>query len=349
MPTKKAQGRNFCFTHNNYKAGDIEALMGADWISYGCVGKEVGESGTPHLQGYIQLKKGMRITEVNVAKRLKKLFEKQPAVFIAKGTVEQNQTYCSKQASEEEDDEKYFEWGEARGKKTQGTRSDIAKFKDAVVEGKDDLTLAEEFPGEFMKYYKAADRLRKSLKKAQGETAMKEAYKNVTLRDWQEKLVKHVEEQNDRQVTWVIDPKGNSGKSWLANWLYVHKGAFIVDGGKQADIAHAYDCQEWVVFDYTRSQEEYINYQVIESFKNGRIFSPKYDSAMKIFKPAKLIVFANWAPDYKALSEDRWDIMDMSAETDEAKYIRETLRRAPAWGVFAEYEPEEEREKRSTL
>lgn len=60
--------------------------------------------------------------------------------------------------------------------------------------------------------------------------------------------------------------------------------------------------------DLTRSQENMLNYGMIESFKNGVFFSPKYNSITKIFKPVKMIIFANWLPDKEKLSEDRWDI-----------------------------------------
>jgi len=339
MPTKRARGVNFCFTVNNYGQDDVTKLQEEDWISYCCVGKEVGESGTPHLQGYLQMKRGEKsktiYTEINIAKRLEKVLGQRPHVELAKGTVEQNKTYCAKQA-EEEDDDKFSEWGEARGRKSQGVRTDINDFLQAAMSGKDDVELATEYPTEFAKYHKAAEKARKAFKAKAAGDKMKAKFKGAELRDWQEKLVKQVDAQNDRQVTWVIDPVGGKGKSWLANWLYANKDAFIVDCGKQADIAHAYDCQEWVVFDLTRSQEERVNYQVIECFKNGRIFSPKYDSTMKIFEPAKVLVFANWAPEMEALSADRWDIVDMEAEQDQEKYIREVLRKPMPWGVYAE-------------
>jgi len=83
----------------------------------------------------------------------------------------------------------------------------------------------------------------------------------------------------------------------------------MVTNGKCADIAHAYNYEEIVVFDFSREQEERINYQIIEKFKDGRIFSPKYDSKCKVFKGARVIVFSNFDPDKSKLSEDRWDVM----------------------------------------
>lgn len=338
---KYAQGKKFVFTVNNYEDDAVEKLKAIEWIKYCVVGREVGESGTPHLQGYMQCSKKTWTTQSGLAKRLRKSGIA-AHVELQRGTNEEARKYCKKADPKAEEWGRYAEGG-------QGERTDISSFLKAAAGGDSDVELAETYPTEFCKYHRAAEKIRKAAKSEKAADKMKKRFKGAELRDWQAEVVERVEAQNDRQVTWVIDPKGGKGKSWLANWLYANKDAFIVDCGKQADIAHAYDCQGWVVFDITRSREENVNYQVIECFKNGRIFSPKYDSCMKIFDPAKVIVFANWAPDYSALSEDRWDIVDMEAESDEQKFIREQLRKRPAWGVFAEYEPEEEREKRSAL
>ena len=42
--------RNFCFTHNNYTDTSLEDEISCKYIVYG---REVGESGTPHLQGFL--------------------------------------------------------------------------------------------------------------------------------------------------------------------------------------------------------------------------------------------------------------------------------------------------------
>lgn len=115
--------------------------------------------------------------------------------------------------------------------------------------------------------------------------------------------------QPDRKVTWVWDEGGNIGKSFLANWLEIWRGAFVVSGGKFADIAYAYAFEDYVVFDFSRSQEDKFPYKLLEDFKNKRVFSPKYESCSKRALVCKLVVFANWAPIRKELSPDRWDVL----------------------------------------
>ena len=57
------------FTINNYQPADIERLTSLDKERYVCVfGEEVGEKGTPHLQGY--LRADLRIRRAQVEKVL---------------------------------------------------------------------------------------------------------------------------------------------------------------------------------------------------------------------------------------------------------------------------------------
>lgn len=78
--------------------------------------------------------------------------------------------------------------------------------------------------------------------------------------------------------------------------------------GKTSDIAYAYNNENIIVFDFSRSNEDRINYQVIEQLKNGLLFSGKYSSKNKVFDTPYIICFSNFHPDRDKLSEDRWNI-----------------------------------------
>lgn len=51
--------RNFCFTHNNYPDTQLQDNLECKYIIYG---KEVGESGTPHLQGLVTFANGRSLS-----------------------------------------------------------------------------------------------------------------------------------------------------------------------------------------------------------------------------------------------------------------------------------------------
>ena len=61
-----------------------------------------------------------------------------------------------------------------------------------------------------------------------------------------------------------------------------------------------------VIFDLSRSQLEKLNYDTLESIKNGMIFSTKYELRLKLYMPPRMIVFMNKRPElHKNLSDDR--------------------------------------------
>jgi hypothetical protein len=95
----------------------------------------------------------------------------------------------------------------------------------------------------------------------------------------------------------------------------VHHGAFYSLNGAQRDVAHAYNYQPIVVLDYTREYgEKYINYSIMEQFKNGLLSSSKYESTTKVFSPAKVVVFLNQLVPSGKLSEDRLDTHYLSRQ-----------------------------------
>lgn len=289
-----------CVTVNNYTGEGYEAFKVAsvEKCKYAVIGKEVGESGTRHLQCFLILKKKTRLN--TVTKWIETVTGKHPFTAAAKGKNQEASDYCKK-------DGVFFEHGSYPAGK--GARTDIKEFLEAVKESHDDEYLAENHPNEYAKYHSAMTKLRGNLKQKKNRKRQREHYDDAPLRNWQKKIVEKLREQDDRQVLWVYDQLGNLGKSWLANWLTVNEGAYLVEGGRRSDIAHAYDYEETVCFDFTRSQEEQVNYSVIESFKNGRLFAPKYESKMKIFKPCKVVVFSNFDPDRTKLSQDRWKVI----------------------------------------
>lgn len=92
-----SRSRNWCFTLNNWNESDYEnvlkCLRGA---KYGIVGKETGESGTPHLQGFVSFRSGKTMLAA------KRAINNRCHVEPARGSAQQNKDYCCKDGNFEE-------------------------------------------------------------------------------------------------------------------------------------------------------------------------------------------------------------------------------------------------------
>jgi len=140
--------KNWCFTLNNYTDED-EELVSKYNFSYAIIGKEVGENGTPHLQGYMEFPGTKRLeTLKNLCSRI----HWEPR----KGTQEQASEYCKKEGD-------FYEFGK---KKQQGKRSDLVAVANAVVENTFSST---DFPEEYIKYHKGIEAFKSSLYKHRTE------------------------------------------------------------------------------------------------------------------------------------------------------------------------------------
>jgi hypothetical protein len=148
-----------------------------------------------------------------------------------------------------------------------------------------------------------------SYKKSQKDMLKDKFPKMQGLTKLQLEMLQRLENQSERQVTWIYDEKGNNGKTWLSKYLIANHKAAYYTNCKSADIAHAYNNEQTIIFDFSRSLEGRVNYTILEQLKNGILFSSKYSSKHKIFDTPKMIIMANFYPDTKELSEDRWDIM----------------------------------------
>lgn len=111
------RSRAWCFTLNNYSEEDVSVFHNLE-CEYIIVGKEVGESGTPHLQGYVYFANARSFAS------MKKLnsrchFEK------AKGSPMDNYKYCSKEGN-------FYEKGTMPSQGKRAVHNDVRK---AVADG----------------------------------------------------------------------------------------------------------------------------------------------------------------------------------------------------------------------
>ncbi len=146
-------------------------------------------------------------------------------------------------------------------------------------------------------------------------------YATVTWKDWQLAIIEGVRGEPDpRAIHWYYDTKGAVGKSFLAKYLFL-KYTCLVVSGKSTDVFHQLakmrteqKCfPEIVIYDISRTYEGKISYGVLEKLKDGLVFSGKYEGATMLIGPVHVICFANFEPQYSAMSLDRWDVHDVTS------------------------------------
>ena len=93
MPPVRNRSKHWCFTINNYDASDEQRLkrLAVDGsVGYLVFGREVGDSGTPHLQGFVSFKGRKRLTQV------KDKVGERAHLEVAMGSPSEAADYCMK-------------------------------------------------------------------------------------------------------------------------------------------------------------------------------------------------------------------------------------------------------------
>jgi len=303
-----SQAKRWVFTLNNptdeeklnvHLLGEsISADGDQSFLTYLIFGEEVGDNGTPHLQGYMCLRTKARIPRIKEEPGLSRTH-----LEVARGTHAQASVYCKK-------DGQYYEFGTAPPKPGAGAQWE--QLRDWVASQDPAPTIMdvwETFP---------------SLA-ARNKSAVLECIaifgKRSSLVDgpfihlWQHRLDSIVGlEPDDRRINFVVDPEGNKGKSWLCrHWISHRGGTQFMSVGKRDDLAYAVDVTaDLFVFDIPRGNMQYCQYAIFEQLKNRLIFSNKYQSQMKILPHnVHVVVFSNEAPDMNALTADRYKIINI--------------------------------------
>lgn len=310
----KMKARRWVFTWNNYTDINVQELVSltAKDCDYIIFGFEKGDEGTKHIQGYVDF--SCPLAGTTVKNRLDPIAKKASGISIdhAFKSREHNATYCSKEDTGDLEaielyGVKFFEL--IFKEKKQGQRSDWHKMRDFIKDEPDFEKFADEYPEAAIKYQSGIKGMINGVVTAQFEEIAKNEFKDIKLQDWQEKLAKYLEYDPDpRKIIWIYDKTGNKGKTFMADYLSATRKAAIFENAATKDIAHAWKGENIVVFDFARTIETRLNYQIIESIKNGRVFSAKYDSTSKRFPKPHVVCFANWPPNCEAMSKDRWDI-----------------------------------------
>lgn len=292
--------KRWVFTINNWTENEYQALLDAYEVSFSylIIGKETGDSGTRHLQGFLILKTKLRLRQLKLLGGLGRAH-----LEIARGTPQAASDYCKK-------DGDFQELGELPA--VQGKRTDFDTLKEWIKSQDPAPThtdIAEHYPSLWGRYKGACidflERFGRRPVLVDGE-----------LRGFQAELNAIIEgEADDRKIIFVVDKEGNKGKSWLIRYWFSHRDDVQrLSVAKRDDIAYALDVTKRIFcFDVPRGSMQFLQYCMLEGIKDRMVFSPKYNSGCKVFNhKSHVIVFSNEYPDPNLLSMDRYVLKDIS-------------------------------------
>lgn len=139
------------------------------------------------------------------------------------------------------------------------------------------------------------------------------------LRPYQRDILHNLDSQGDREVDVIIDD-GNTGKSWLARYLYQRGDGFFVpptitDAKTIIQyVANGYRGERIIVIDIARSTK-WTNslYVAIETVKDGLVYDARYKTTIRDIHGCKVLVFCNVCPKLDKLSRDRWRLFGNGA------------------------------------
>lgn len=148
MPS--AQSKYYVFTINNHTVEEEKGLSSLYLpdgpVTYVTFGREVGESGTPHLQGYIELRRKTRLRGVKALPGLSRAH-----LEIRRGSADEARIYCHK-------DGDFVQYGVIS--KGPGQRKDLLQVQRKLDEGVPMVDIAQEHFGSYVRYHKSFEEYR---------------------------------------------------------------------------------------------------------------------------------------------------------------------------------------------
>lgn len=286
---------------------------------------------TPHLQ--IALQTDRVTTWDSMAKWAKDYLSTPGHVEPANGSLDDQRRYCTKElALGEYGDAEPFDAARAPAP---GKRNDLDAVKQMILEGKPWSEIVDAHFGTVA----AHERFLLSYRGEVLERSVRERLINdfdaITWRPWQQAVLQIANGPvQNRKVHVIVDQSGNTGKSFLAKYLMISKGALTMDAVSKRDMAYIFlqridsgHSVPIVCIDIARSivgsglQEHLPNtamtavWNFVESLHNGSIVNTKYESKIRVFDQPHVFLFTNHPIDVNeyTLSRDRWHIMNLNA------------------------------------
>lgn len=150
----------------------------------------------------------------------------------------------------------------------------------------------------------------------------------VELRPWQKQLVAMMKVFNDRQIFFIIDPAGNSGKTTvMMNQLYSARAIVI-----PPHLMTGQDIMRWVqgfavpgehhmiymdlprAMSKSKKMDWFKLIGAMETIKAGMLFDDRYRANWTGINPPNICVFTNHEPKRMVLTPGRWRTMKIEGD-----------------------------------
>ena len=229
---------------------------------------ECASTATNHLQGFLQVHGRV------LFRQLKRWIDVERIhLEISRTKPATNRDCCLK-----EDLDGYYESGDIQ--EGQGSRADILKIMDDMIALVPERTLLQKYGPEYLRLKKPLAGSIADAKMDEARSYMRTKFTTARLRPWQKEAWNVLSKTGDREVLFIIDEYGNTGKTWFAQWLVQQHRAFYSNYTGFHDVMYGYKGQSLVVFDIPRDGVDDLHYATTEALKNKITFSRKYASVL---------------------------------------------------------------------
>lgn len=164
---------------------------------------------------------------------------------------------------------------------------------------------------EYAERHSYYDKVVATLKRNKYDIKLFNEWQNKKLKTWQFSVLQKLMTQHLRKVLWVVDINGNTGKTFLCNFMSILYGFLYFDGMLcTRDLPLLIDeSLKGIMIDVSRAAIGKFDYASLEGMKNGVFVTGKYRGCCKRIPQSPVGVFANNFPDFSQLSDDRWEIV----------------------------------------
>lgn len=138
--------------------------------------------------------------------------------------------------------------------------------------------------------------------------------KTIIPRAWQREVLNLLEKNNDKNIYWIYDKIGNTGKTSICDYIIEnYSNVQYFDDAKRSDvykqIVKSGFTPNICLFDLSKECMKLLHYDAIAQCKAGVIYSSKNQTiSINLYFEPKVIVFSNNMPKFNLFNLEYWKI-----------------------------------------